>query len=218
MTLDTTLDFVIGWLEITGIAVFAISGALEASRRQMDAVGFILIAAMTGIGGGTVRDLLLGATPVAWVMSPHIIVIIAVSAVTVFFTAHKFESRFKILLWADAVGLALFCVLGAEKALNAGVSGLSAVLLGVITATFGGIARDVICNEVPLILRREIYATAAATGASAFVLLSMTEIPHALAVIGAFFCGFTVRALAIIYGFSLPGYRSKPGRSRLEEN
>src|SRR4051794_39240057 len=116
------------------------------------------------IGGGTIRDLLLNRGPVSWVNDPSTIVLcFAVAAVLfLFFTAHHFESRFRALLWADAVGLAVFCIGGAKVALSAGASALVAVLMGVMTATFGGILRDVLCAEVPLILRREIYATAAA--------------------------------------------------------
>jgi hypothetical protein len=112
-------------------------------------------------GGGTLRDLLLDRGAVSWVTDPSTIVLCFAVAGVLFFTAHHFESRFQALLWADAVGLAVFCVGGAEIALSAGAPALVAVLMGVMTATFGGILRDVLCAEVPLILRREIYATAA---------------------------------------------------------
>ena len=214
MSLETTLQTLIGWMEVVGVAVFAVSGALEASRRQMDAVGFMLIATVTGIGGGTLRDLFLGQTPVAWISSPDIVIVCAGSALAVFFMAHRLESRFRILLWADAVGLALFCVLGTEKALAAGAPALAAVFLGVISATFGGIARDVLCNEVPLILRREIYATAAAIGGGVYAALISAGVSHSPALLCAFGAGFAVRAAAIIYKFSLPGYKSRPGRGR----
>ena len=206
------LDAWLRWLDLAGIAVFAASGALVASRKQMDAVGFVLIACVTGFGGGTLRDILLGRTPVFWLRSPELLAMAAGVAVLVFFTAHRFESRFRALLWADAVGLALYAVLGAEIALLAGAEPWAAVLMGVVTATFGGIARDVICNEVPLILRREIYATAAAAGALVFVVLRLQGVwrePAFLA--GALTC-FAIRALAITRGWGLPGYKERPGR------
>jgi uncharacterized membrane protein YeiH len=156
------LDSVVHWLGVLGVAVFAASGALEASRRQMDVVGFALVATVTGVGGGTLRDLLLGLSPVFWVEAPGYVLLCAAVAVLVFFTAHLVESRFKVLLWADALGLALFCATGAERALAAGASGVVAVMMGVMTATVGGVVRDVLCAQVPLILRRELYATAAA--------------------------------------------------------
>jgi len=200
------------WLDHVAIAVFAISGALVASRKQMDAVGFVLIAVITGFGGGTVRDLLLGRTPVFWLRAPELVGVAVLAGLLVFFVAHRFENRFRALLWADAVGLALYAVLGAEIALLAGAHAWAAVILGVVTATFGGIVRDVVCNEVPLILRREIYATAAAAGATVFVVLRMVGVwrePAFLA--GALVC-FLIRAAAILRGWSLPAYRGRPGR------
>ncbi len=208
MLLDATLR----WLDMAGIAVFAASGALVASRKQMDTVGFVLIACVTGFGGGTLRDLLLGRTPVFWLRAPELLAIAAAVAVAVFFTAHLFQSRMRALLWADAVGLALYAVLGAEIALLAGASPWAAVLLGVMTASGGGILRDVICNEVPLILRREIYLPAAAAGAAAFVALRMEGVWREPAfVLGALTC-FLIRAAALWRGWSLPGYRTRPGR------
>lgn len=205
---------IIDWMNLIGIVVFAVSGALEASRKQMDIVGFMLIAIVTGIGGGTLRDILLGHTPLTWVAHPEIIFICMFTAIVVYFAAPFFESRFKVLLWADAVGLALFSVTGTEAALAAGASGSVALFMGVISATFGGVTRDIICNEVPLILRREIYATAAAIGAGIYILLEMTDLSRPLVFCGAFVAALAIRSLAIIYHFSLPAYRSKPGRER----
>jgi len=206
------LDAWLYWIDHAAIAVFAISGALVASRKQMDAVGFILIAVVTGFGGGTVRDLLLGRTPVFWLRAPDLVGIAVLAAVLVFFTAHLFNNRFKALLWADAVGLSIYAVLGAEIALIAGANPWAAVILGVVTATFGGIVRDVICNEIPLILRREIYATAAAAGAGVFVLLRLEGVWREPAFFAGALTCFLIRAAAIQRGWSLPGYRPRPGR------
>jgi uncharacterized membrane protein YeiH len=208
----TALDHYLRWLDLAGIAVFAASGALVASRKQLDAVGFIVIASITGIGGGTVRDLLLGRTPVFWLRSPELLAVCAAVAVLVFFTAHLVESRFRVLLWADALGLALYAVVGAEIALLAGADPWAAVLLGVVTASFGGIVRDVVCGEVPLILRREIYLTAAAAGAAAFVALRLLGVWREPAVTAGVLVGFGIRALALWRGWSLPGYRPRAGR------
>ena len=156
------LDLALRLLDWLGIVAFAASGALVASRKQMDAVGFVLVAVVTGFGGGTLRDLLLGRTPVFWLERPELLAIAAGAALVVFVTAHLVESRFRVLLWMDAAGMALYAVVGAEIALLAGADGWAAVVLGVVTATAGGIMRDVICNELPLILRHEIYITAAA--------------------------------------------------------
>jgi uncharacterized membrane protein YeiH len=206
--LDTALRL-LDWL---GIAVFAASGALVASRKQMDVVGFVLIGVVTGFGGGTLRDLLLGRTPIFWLNRPELLAIAAASALLVFVTAHLVESRFRVLLWLDAVGLALYAVIGAEIALIAGADPWAAVMLGMITATAGGIIRDVLCNELPLILRREIYITAAAAAAAAYVALRLAPLPRDLALVAGIGVGFTIRAAAILRGWSLPRYHPRPAR------
>lgn len=198
-------------LDLVGVAAFAASGALVASRKQMDLVGFALLAVVTGIGGGTVRDLLLGL-PVFWIERPLYLVICFTIAGAAFFTAHLPASRYRLLLWFDAAGLALFCVVGAEKALLAGAGPLVALLMGVITATFGGVIRDVLGAEEPVILTREIYATAALAGAGVFILAGMTPLGRDGALLTALVFAFTIRGLAIRWGWSLPRYRPRPGR------
>ncbi len=202
-------------IDYLGVAAFAASGALVASRKQMDIVGFTLLAVVTGIGGGTLRDLLLGL-PVFWLERPVYLVICAVIAAAAFFTAHLPASRYKMLLWCDAAGLALFAVVGAETALIAGASPLVALLMGVITATFGGVIRDVLGAEEPVILSREIYATAALAGAGTFVLIDALDAALGLARDGALVIalvvGFGIRGFAIARGWSLPRYRPRPGR------
>lgn len=199
-------------LDLLGIAVFSASGALVASRKQMDAVGFVLIGVITGFGGGTVRDLMLGRTPLFWLRAPELPAIAAAAALLVFCFAHRVESRFKALLWADAVGLALYAVLGAEIALIAGADAWAAVLLGTVTATAGGIIRDVVCNELPLILRREIYITAAAGAAASYVALRLAPLPREVALLAGIAVGFGLRGVAIWRGWSLPPYRARPAR------
>lgn len=206
------LDAALRLLDWIGIAAFAASGALVASRKQMDAVGFMLIACVTGFGGGTLRDLLLGRTPLFWLSRPELLAIAAGAALIVFFTAHLVESRFRALLWVDAIGMALYAVVGAEIALIAGADPWAAVLLGVITATAGGIVRDVICNELPLILRREIYITAAAAAAVTYVALRLAPLPRDVALVSGILIGFAIRAAAILKGWSLPAYKSRPAR------
>ena len=158
--------------EPLGVAVFALTGALVAARRGMDPFGFALLATATGIGGGTVRDLLLGVRPVFWVAEPRdVIICVIVTGATYALGPERVariegDARGRLLLWADALGLALFAVIGAQRALAAGASALPAVALGTITATFGGIIRDLLAGTVPLLLRREIYVTAAALGAA----------------------------------------------------
>ena len=199
-----------------GTAVFAVTGALVASRKRMDITGFILLGCVTGMGGGTLRDAMLGALPVFWVREPvYLAICVAVSAAT-FFLAHIPESRYRVLLWLDAAGLALFCVVGADRALTAGAGASIAVAMGVVTATFGGVMRDILGGESPLILRKEIYVTAALAGAAAFVALLALGVPGAIAAAAGFAACFVIRALALHYGWSLPVYRAREGRTMEE--
>lgn len=200
-------------LDWFGIAIFAVTGALVASRKRMDIFGFILLGAATGIGGGSLRDLMLGQLPVFWVLEPvSLIICIVVSAAT-FFLAHIPESRYRALLWLDAAGLALFCVVGADKALEAGAGSFIAVAMGVMTSTFGGLIRDILGGESPLILRKEIYVTAALAGASAYVALVALGVSNAVATGCGFALCFSIRALALHYHWSLPVYRAREGRT-----
>lgn len=198
-------------LDYVGIGVFAATGALAASRKQLDLVAFIFFATVTAIGGGTLRDVLLDV-PVFWVRSPLHLAIPLCVAVLVYFTAHLFESRYRVLLWADAIGLAAYSVVGAAKTLNVGASIADALALGVLTATFGGVIRDVLAGEPSVILRRELYITAAFAGALAFVLLAGIGAPFWSAATAGFLVAFGVRAGALSWGWALPVYRTRPGR------
>jgi uncharacterized membrane protein YeiH len=200
-------------LDWLGVIVFAISGALVASRKQMDVVGFALLGTVTGIGGGTLRDLLLAQGPVFWVREPTYLILCVVVSCAVFFTAHIPQSRYRVLLWFDALGLALFAVAGAERALIAGSGPVVAVAMGVITATFGGIIRDVLGNESPVVLSREIYVTAALIGASMFIVLSGFGLARESALGAGLLAGLIVRGMALRRGWSLPRYRERPGRT-----
>ncbi len=154
------------WLDFIGVAVFAATGALAASRKQMDLIGFSLLATLTGIGGGTVRDLILDRS-VFWLADQIYLIICLSVALLSFFAAHFIQRRYTLLLWLDAVGLAAYGALGAHLALKAGAGMIAAAALGVITATFGGMMRDIVSQETPLILKQELYATAALCSAAA---------------------------------------------------
>lgn len=197
-------------IELMGVGVFALTGALVAARKSMDPFGFIMLGTVTGIGGGTLRDLLIGATPISWIFDPTAVLVCAAVSLTAFFTAHLFESasRTRILLWADAVGLALFAVSGTERGFAAGAPAVSAVLLGVVTATFGGIIRDVMAGDVPLVLKRDIYVTAALAGAVVFA-LTAAVVPPPLPALFGFAVAFVTRGLAISHGLSMPQYGAR---------
>jgi len=198
-------------LDYAGIAVFAATGALAASRKQLDVIGFMFFAAITGIGGGTVRDLILDV-PVFWVVNPDYLLICVVTAVIVYFTAHLLESRYKMLLWLDAIGLAAYCVFGAWKAYSVTGSPVIAVTMGVITASFGGILRDQMAGEPSIVLQREIYITAALVGAAAYTGLVMAGLPVMMAAVPAAAAAFAIRGGAMRFGWSFPTYKARPGR------
>lgn len=198
-------------LDYAGIAVFAATGALAASRKQLDVIGFMFFAAITGIGGGTVRDLILDV-PVFWVINPDYLLICVVTAVLVYFTAHLFESRYKMLLWLDAIGLAAYCVFGAWKAYSVTGSPVIAVTMGVITASFGGILRDQMAGEPSIVLQREIYITAALVGAAAYTGLVMAGLSVMMAAVPAAAAAFAIRGGAMRFGWSFPTYKARPGR------
>jgi uncharacterized membrane protein YeiH len=199
------------FLDYSGVAVFAATGALAASRKQLDIIGFLFLAAVTGIGGGTFRDLIL-AVPVAWVVNPDYLAICMLVGIIVFFTAHKVESRYKLLLWLDAIGLAAFSVMGAAKGLVVTGSASIAIVMGMLTATFGGILRDLLAGEPSVLLRPEIYVSAALAGAATYTVLHIAGVPPVAAGIVAFTAALIVRGGALKFGWSFPAYKSRPGR------
>ena len=193
-------------LEMLGTAAFAVSGALAASRKNMDIFGFCVLALMPAVGGGTVRDIIIDRSPVFWVSDNRYIAVAIIAALVVYFTSYRPGSRRRILIWMDAIGLALFAALGTEVCLHYDTGPLVAVILGVTTAVTGGMIRDIICNEIPLILSREIYATAAFVTAVCYVIADQVGLGQQLSLLTAVIIGFTVRALAIVYDWSLPSF------------
>jgi len=195
----------LSWLDMAGVAVFAISGALQAARAKQTIVTFAFFAAVTGVGGGTLRDLLIGA-PVFWVhRSDYLLVCLAAAVAVWFSSAERWPQA--ALLWFDAVGMAAYAVIGAAKAHGLGVPALPSIVMGVLTASFGGIIRDVLAGVPSILLRPEIYVSAAALGAGIFVLLVTLGVSGVIAGLIGFAAGFALRALAIARGVSLPGYR-----------
>lgn len=196
---------VLPWLDIVGIAIFAISGALAAARREQTIVTFVFFAAVTGTGGGTVRDLLIGA-PVFWIHDNLALAVCLLAALVVWMTPNRIWPV-KALEWFDGVGLAAYAVFGSWKALAFGVPPLGAAAMGVFTACLGGIIRDVLAGEPSILLRPEIYVTAAALSAGLFVILTLLNAPLLVAAGLAALAGFALRAVAIHRGIALPSYR-----------
>ncbi len=193
-------------LEMLGTAAFAVSGALAASRKRMDIFGFCVLALMPAVGGGTIRDIIIDRVPVFWVSDNRYVAVAIIAALVVFFSPHPPGSRRQVLVWADALGLALFAALGTEICLQHDTGPLVAVMLGVTTAVTGGMIRDVICNEIPLILSREIYATAAFAASLTYVLADRLALSDNVSLAAAVLVGVAVRGLAIIYNWSLPSF------------
>ncbi|MFC6671851.1 trimeric intracellular cation channel family protein [Marinobacterium aestuariivivens] len=189
---------------LAAVAVFAISGALDAARHRMDILGFMLIGTATGIGGGTLRDVLLGSVPVFWVREPVWILVCLVSSAATYFVAPRLASLSRALVWMDAVGLALFSVVGTKVALDFGTSPLIAICMGVMTATFGGIARDVLCGSNLTLMNEELYITTALAGSVACLGLSSLNVPDSYDLLGGFLVAFVLRALAIQFNLKLP--------------
>ncbi len=197
-------------LDYLGVAVFAVTGGIVASRKQLDFIAFLFFATLTGIGGGTLRDLLLGV-PVFWVGNEAYLFVCLIVSVLVWFFAHWIERLSKPLRWADAIGLAAYSVMGAAKSLTVGDTILVAILMGVSTATFGGILRDTIAREPPSIVKPEIYVSAAFAGAGTFVGLTQLGAPQVIAAGLAALVALVLRGGAILRGWTLPGYRSRDG-------
>lgn len=193
-------------IDVLAVVVFAASGGLVASRKGLDVLGFMWLGTLTGVGGGTVRDLILDV-PVFWLDNPIYIAACLTTAVITHFAAPLIESRRRLLLWLDALGLALFTMAGTVKGLDHGTGALVAIVMGVITGSVGGIVRDVVGGEPSIILRREIYVTASALGAASYVLLVACSVPSIFAAMAGFLVTFAVRGLAIALNLSLPVWR-----------
>lgn len=204
MSLVTLLDY-------ASVLIFAITGALVASRAQLDLLGFAFLACLTALGGGTLRDLLLDRDPIFWIGQPTNLAVASAAAIVVFFTAHLLESRYRALIWLDSLALAVAVAAGAGVAQLLGHAPVIVVLMGMITGCMGGLMRDVIVGQVPLVLKQgELYATAAFAGAAAAVLCTeyLTTQPMAL-LIGAAVT-WILRAGSLLWGWHLPVYRSTP--------
>ena len=199
------------FLDYLAIAVFAATGALAASRKQVDFVGFVFLAAVTGIGGGTFRDLILGL-PVFWVKNPNFLLVTIGVGILVYFTAHLIESRYRLLLWLDAIGLSAYAALGAAKGLAATGSPVVAMVTGMLTATFGGILRDIVAGAPSVLLRPEIYVSAAVAGAAVYTGADMLGFGQITSFLAAMAAAFVIRGGALRYGWTFPVYKARPGR------
>ena len=202
-------------LDLIAVFIFALTGGLVASRAQLDIVGFLFLACLTGVGGGTLRDLVLGRDPVFWVGSPHYLAVACAAAILAFFTAHRLESRYQAIVWLDALALSVAAAAGVSIARDAGASWPIILVMGVATGTFGGLMRDVVTNEIPLVLRQgELYVSACLAGALLSVLLlHLFPAAETLSLLTASVATFVLRAGSLRFGWRLPVYRPRAPRA-----
>ncbi|MET0371243.1 MAG: trimeric intracellular cation channel family protein [Sphingobium sp.] len=205
--LTPNIGTVLEALSLLGTFVFAASGALAAAAKRLTLITFAFFALVTGVGGGTVRDLLIGV-PVFWVHDPIPAIMCMAAALMLWSTPRRWWSD-RALDWLDAVGLAAFAVFGAAKSLSVGVPPITAAMMGVVTGCVGGIIRDLLAGEPSILLRPELYVTAAAVAAGLFVLLRWLDVDLPLAALVAALTGFALRAVAIWRGLALPAYRDR---------
>lgn len=192
------------YLFILGICVEAITGALAAGRKKMDFFGVMLIACITALGGGTVRDALFNTYPMTWVAHPEYLLYTSVFAFITIFFAHSLIRIMKIFLILDALGLSTFVIIGTQKVLSHGMSPSIAVISGMITGICGGMLRDILCNDIPLVLRKELYAVIALAGALLFITLAYFNVPKNINILITLISIFTTRLLAIFFHIQIP--------------
>ena len=207
----TAFEIALVALDYAAVSVFAATGALAAARNRHDLVTFGFFAAITGVGGGTLRDLLIGA-PVFWVQQPAYLIVSLAAALAVWLLGPE-RFRERLLIWLDALGLSAYAVVGAAKALEVGVGPVPAIVMGVLTAAIGGVIRDVIAQHPSVLLRREIYVTAALAGATVFVVLQQLGLALLPAGIAGFLTAAVLRGLAIRFGLTLPGFKPRGGKA-----
>jgi len=198
------MDLVIHILDLIGVAVFAITGALAAGRKRMDIFGVVVLGCVTALGGGTLRDIILGSRPVFWISDSLYLVVPAVVAIATFITARRWKLPAMALMYADAIGLAVFTVIGFQKGFELTHAYGIAIIMGVTTGVVGGIIRDVLSGEIPLIFRREIYASASLSGAALFALLAYFQLPTPFSVSVSILVTLLLRLSALHWNLGLP--------------
>ena len=203
-------------LEMLGVAVFAISGALAAGRKSLDLLGVVVIAVVTAVGGGTLRDLLLDRHPIFWIADPLYVIVITFAALATVVWTRRLRPPVNTLVIADALGLALFSISGAQIAQQAGLSPPIVVLLGTMTGTAGGMIRDVLTAEIPMILRpvMELYATAAIAGIALYLALEALGVPRAPAAVAGMVFIAGLRFAAILRNLKLPVFSLPPEKGK----
>ena len=200
-------EMVIMSLDIIGTVAFAVSGALTAMEKRMDVFGISIVAICTALGGGTLRDMLIGNTPVAWLLNlQNFYVALATIVLTIIFRIQLNKLRRSLLLF-DTIGMGIFTLIGIQSGISIGLHPLVCMLLGTITASFGGVIRDILCNEIPLIFDREIYATACLVGGAFYFLLAQYQFSVDILSFATIAVIIAVRLMAVYFHWSLPRVR-----------
>ena len=199
-------------IEILGTFSFAVSGAFAAMEKKLDPLGVLIISFVTAIGGGTLRDIMLGDLPVAWLTNNTTAWVIAISAIAALFFGSTLKKLDKLLFLSDAIGLGLFTMIGIQKGIQHSLSTGICIALGTITACFGGVLRDVLLNKVPLIFQKEIYASACIAGGLIFFLLRKLGLEENTGYLAAIVTVFLVRLLAVRFNWSLPAFYAGKGQ------
>ncbi|MDC6367056.1 MULTISPECIES: trimeric intracellular cation channel family protein [Flavobacteriaceae] len=196
-------------IDILGTVAFAISGVLVAMEKRLDLFGVLIIAFVTAIGGGTLRDLLIGNTPVVWMRDLTYMTTILVTVVFAIIFVNQLKYLRKSLFLFDTIGIGLYTMVGVEKGLQAELLPIMCIALGTMTACFGGVIRDILCNEIPVIFRKEIYATACILGGGSYFILLLFYIPEGYAYVSAIIIVIILRILAVKFGIRLPNIYGK---------
>ncbi|SEA75784.1 Uncharacterized membrane protein YeiH [Desulfuromusa kysingii] len=212
------MDFIIHLLDLIGTAVFAITGALAAGRKRMDVFGVVVLGCVTAIGGGTLRDLILGSRPVFWIEDTMYLAIPVATAIGTFVVARSRRLPEIVILYADAVGLAVFTAIGFQKGFQVTNMYSIAIVMGMSTGVAGGIIRDVLSGEVPLIFHREIYASASLCGGVLLALLTHLQQPSLFAVSASIMTTLAIRVAALHWNLTLPRFLLEEDRIKATRN
>ena len=197
------------FLDIIGTMAFAMSGALTAMNKKLDPFGVFIIAFVTAVGGGTLRDIMIGRTPVGWMLDIKYVYVIIVGFILAILFRKKFDRLRKSLFLFDTIGLGVFTLIGLEKGINIGLHPIICVALGTMTACFGGVIRDILCNEIPVIFRREIYATICILGGIVFFMLRKMNLENDVLYLTTSLVIISVRLMAVKYKWYLPALENK---------
>jgi len=196
-------------LDIIGTMAFAMSGALTAMNKKLDPFGVFIIAFVTAVGGGTLRDIMIGRTPVGWMLDFKYVYVISVGFILAIIFRKKFDKLRTSLFLFDTIGLGVFTLIGLEKGINIGLHPIICIALGTMTACFGGVIRDILCNEIPVIFRREIYATICILGGIVFFILRKMNLENDVLYLTTSLVIISIRLMAVKYKWYLPAIKNK---------